>query len=437
MRRLAVVPICALVGAAVGLAVVAVSELVQASMLDHVARARPALAAFAPLAGLVAAAVALRIVGFGASPATVEHYVDAAARGKAPDVVGAPGRVVASVATIGAGGALGIDGIALAGGGALGLDGCRLLRLDRLVPADDVVVAGAAAGIAALFQQPVFGMLLALELPYRRGLDLRRLVPAALGALGAFAVQRALDRGRLLIALPGAVHVDGKTIGAVALAGVIASVATRVLGLALGMVRTVTRALPSGVVPLAVVAVGAGGALAAVVALGRHLAGLPVTLGPGSLAVSWAMSADRQSADVVGVLVLLAAAVVLTVAGRGVGGLVTPLLAIGALSGRLAAAAVSDRVLVAAMVGGAAAALAVGYRVPWSATAWATAVLASFGGLALGIEAVAVGMVLGPGVHVAANQLIRPRRAARAARANGRPAPPTPKALERLRAFEP
>ena len=137
------------------------------------------LAAIAPGIGLVIAAVILR-VGGGASPSTSDEYLrafhDPAYRLR-PRYLGA--RIAASIATLGSGGALGLEGPSLYGGSAIGS------MIQRRLPSPfrgsdhrTLLVAGAAAGVAAIFKAPATGAIFALEVPYRDDMARRMLLPA-------------------------------------------------------------------------------------------------------------------------------------------------------------------------------------------------------------------------------------------------------------------
>ena len=102
---------------------------------------------------------ALRWLGGGASPATSDEYI-IAFHDRTHELGARPaiGRLVAAVATLGLGGALGYEGPSLYAGATIGDRVQR--RLPRLFSNADhqmLLVAGAAAGIAAIFKAPATG----------------------------------------------------------------------------------------------------------------------------------------------------------------------------------------------------------------------------------------------------------------------------------------
>ena len=80
------------------------------------------------------------------------------------------------------------------------------------IPAEErrsLLVAGASAGIAAVFSSPDVGTLYGIEVPFRRDIDGRRLVPCAIAAASSFAVRDAIVGARHLVLLNAAPIVDG------------------------------------------------------------------------------------------------------------------------------------------------------------------------------------------------------------------------------------
>jgi CIC family chloride channel protein len=96
-------------------------------------------------------------------------------------------KAVASVLTLGTGGAGGREGPTMQIGGALGSLIARWLH----VPARErrvLMVAGVAAGIAAVFRTPLGAALLAVEFLYRDDFESDALVPAVLASVVAYSV---------------------------------------------------------------------------------------------------------------------------------------------------------------------------------------------------------------------------------------------------------
>ena len=158
----------AVTGVLTGLAVAGFETLTGHVLLDRVLRAPLAAQAVAPVLGLLLAALALKLLAGGASPSTADQYVaNFHDRPHWLDTKPLPGRIVASVATLGLGGAMGFEGPSIYLGAAVG--STLQHRLSRFLRDETkaLLVAGAAGGVAAIFKAPATGVLFALEVPYQ------------------------------------------------------------------------------------------------------------------------------------------------------------------------------------------------------------------------------------------------------------------------------
>ena len=178
-RSREVVLLAAITGVVTGLGVRGFEYVVE-EMYHQVSEAPLWMTAMAPAAGLVCSALILRFAGGGASGSTSDEYLrafhDPAYRLR-PRYLSA--RIAAAVFTLGSGGALGLEGPSLYGGSAIGEQIQR--RLPRPFRGSDhrtLLVAGAAAGVAAIFKAPATGAIFALEVPYRDDMARRMLLPA-------------------------------------------------------------------------------------------------------------------------------------------------------------------------------------------------------------------------------------------------------------------
>ena len=354
----------ALVGVATGLAVAGFERLTVNVVFDRgVAHLPLWLLAFAPGAGLAVAGLWLRGPGRGLPPLTADAYLQSFHRREPLGLRALANRLVAAIATLGTGGALGLEGPSIYLGATLGSVAQRRFR--RLLGGADpnlLLVAGAAAGIAAIFKAPATGAIFAIEVPYQDDLARRMLLPALVGAASGYVALVALNGTAPLFPVSGS-----PPIGFADLAGAAA------LGLACGagartfawMLRRAKR-LAGAAHPVARV-VGAGAAIAALFAIGRLLTGESLVLTPGYGVVTWALDPRRSVALLLMILVLRCLATSATVAGGGVGGLFVPLVVAGALVGRAFGEAFGQLDQSLFLVLGIAAFLGAGYRVPLAA----------------------------------------------------------------------
>ncbi|HEY8525307.1 MAG TPA: chloride channel protein [Acidimicrobiales bacterium] len=352
--------LAAAVGVLTGVGVAVFDWLVEA-LLDEVLAWPLWLRVAAPTAGLAAAGAALRWLAGGATPATADEYIrnfhDPMGR---LDLRAVPGRIVAAVATLGLGGSLGYEGPSIYGGAAIGSGVQR--RLSRFFGPDDakvLMVAGAAAGVAAIFKAPVTGLVFALEVPYREDLARRMLLPAGIAAAASYLMFASLAGTEPLLPIAGDAPFDLRDLGGAAALGLVAGAGARLAATLLAAAKRLAR---RGHQVVRVVAAGA--ALAGLFLAGRGLGIDNPTLGPGYDAVRWALDPDRTVLAVAALAGLRLAATATTLAGGGTGGLFIPLVVQGALLGRMASGIVDPPNPTLFPVVGIAAFLGAGYRVP-------------------------------------------------------------------------
>jgi len=186
-----------LTGAITGL-LVAGFERLTADVLLHGVRSLPLAArAACPAVGVAGSVLFLTYLGRGASAATADEYIRAFHdRDDHFDLRLVPARMLAAIATLGAGGPLGYEGPSIYAGAGVGTAVQR--RLGYWFGPEHgkvLLVAGAAAGVAAIFKAPVTGLVFALEVPYQEDLAHRMLLPAAISAATSWSPQiTAIDR---------------------------------------------------------------------------------------------------------------------------------------------------------------------------------------------------------------------------------------------------
>ena len=111
-------------------------------------------------------------------------------------------KALSSIFTLGTGGSGGREGPTMQIGGALGSLCGRLLRVgarERRI----LMVAGVAAGIAAVFRTPLGAALLAVEVLYRDDFESDALIPAVLASVTAYSVVISIFGESTLFAHPG------------------------------------------------------------------------------------------------------------------------------------------------------------------------------------------------------------------------------------------
>ncbi|MGZ4675070.1 MAG: chloride channel protein [Acidimicrobiia bacterium] len=400
-----VVVASALVGVVTGV-VVAGAERGTTDVLDWVRDWPDWLVLVAPGVGLLLAALTLRYLAFRHTPGLADSWLRTFhSPEEGMDTRAGPGGVLASMLTIGFGGAMGLEGLSIFAGGTIGTFVQERLRwLFRPVDNKVLMTAGAAAGVAAIFKAPATGALFAIEVPFQDDFAHRKLLPCLVAAATGYLGFAAINGTEPLFAVHGGSGFDAvHLLGAVAV-GVVAGLGARAFALLLRLAKHLTA---TGALPLRIA--GATATFAVLILIARVATGHDLMLGPGYDCIVWATRPDRAVPLLLLVMLLRCLATAVTTAGGGAGGLFIPLVVAGALIGR-AAGGIVDRVDDSLfLIVGVAAFLGAGYRVPLAAVMFVaeTTGRATFVVPAL-LAAVAADLVMGDAC-VTAYQLPRNR----------------------------
>jgi CIC family chloride channel protein len=234
----------------------------------------------------------------------------------------------------------------------------RSLRGERRT----LLVAGAAAGVAAIFKAPATGAVFALEAPFQDDLARKALLPSLVGAATGYLAFASVHGTAPLLPVDSTFGFNGRDIAGALVLGVVAGIGARWFARGLREAKhfaEVTRA--SRRVALS------GSALALLFVGMRLVAGESLTVATGYDVIAWALDPDRGIPVLLAVLALRSAATVCVVGGGGVGGVFIPLVVAGALTGSVVGHAVNELDVPLFVVIGIAAFLGAGYRVPLAA----------------------------------------------------------------------
>ncbi len=353
-------------GVIVGVVVAAVEYATVELLLETIETFDLWLLAIMPMVGLAAAALSLRWIAGGASSKTADEYISAFHdRNPVLPIRQLPGKLIAGITTIGLGGSLGLEGPSIYAGATVG--STLQTRLGRWFTRDEsrtLLVAGAAAGVAAIFKTPATGVMFALESPYRGDVARHALLPALMASASGFLVSRALIGDEAVAFLGTTPTLESFDLLGAALIGVVAGLGARAFAWGVRWAKHTSERLGP-----VVRVVGAGVVLGALVLVSHEVFdGESLTIGPGYRALTWA-----DESEALGLLALLfvlrAVATLTTVVGGGTGGLFIPLVVQGSLIGRMLAVwrQPSEDVSNLFPILGLAAFLGAGYRTPIAA----------------------------------------------------------------------
>ncbi len=385
-----VVVLAAVTGAVTGLAIVAFESLTVDVILDRVRDTPDPLIVVLPAVGLTIAWLALRWIGLRASPSLADEYLrEYHGRPGRSDLRAFAARILASIATLGSGGAMGFEGPSIYIGASIGAS--LQQRYRRFFTSSDthvLLVAGAAAGVAAIFKAPATGAVFALEVPYQEDAAAHAALPALIGSAASYLVYVLFKGTDPLLQVVGNPGFDARDLlGALGL-GVVCGLSARYFARAVIRIKQFQQRSAAW----RRISVGGGGLLAvAIVALVAF--NEPVTIGPGYQAIAYSLAPDRSTWLILLLFALEATATLFTVAGGGAGGLFIPLVVQGWLLGRVLEGLTTTGTSLFPVVG-AAAYLGAGYRTPIAAVVFVTEATRGPGFIVPALLATAVSQLL-------------------------------------------
>ena len=150
------------------------------------------------------------------------------------------------MATLGGGAAMGFEGPSIYLGAAVGAAVHRRLS-PRLAAIDrhTALIAGAAAGVAAIFKAPATGAVFALEVPYQDDLASGALLPALVGAATGYAAFAALNGTDPLIPVGGRPPIDARDLIGAAAVGIACGAGARVFAWLIRSAKALGGRLPA------------------------------------------------------------------------------------------------------------------------------------------------------------------------------------------------
>ena len=363
-RSREVVLLAAITGALTGLFVRFFEYIVVEVVYERIVHGPLWVGAVAPGIGLMLSAILLKTVGNGASSATSDEYLRAFHDPEYPLRHRAfVGRMAASITTLGSGGAMGLEGPSMYGGSALGaMIQRRLPSAFRGVDHRTLLVAGAAAGVAAIFKAPATGAIFALEVPFRDQMARRMLLPALVASASGYLVFVALSNTDPIFVFQSerSASFQYRDLAGAILIGIFCAIGARAFSRLIRYAKAVTYR------PVALRVFVSSITLAVLFVISRLLTGESLTIGTGYEVIRW-LSEEHALWLLAVVFALRCLATATTLAGGGVGGLFVPLVVAGAIVGRGVGDIVNPLDPTLYVLLGIAAFLGAGYRVPLAA----------------------------------------------------------------------
>lgn len=365
-----------------------------------------------PLLGMVATGLVLmRFAGEPLTSGTDEvlehyHFSQAPLRLREGFV-----KYLASILTIGLGGSAGLEGPSINSGAVVGSWLWKTVRVRFQLSRDDLrimLLAGAAAGIAAIFKAPLTGIVFALEVPYKDDIARRAFFPSIISGVSSYVTFASFEGFQPLFSSFPAVAFTPMILASSALLGLIIAGASVAFSVSYNRLKNILQKRNVRVVPrLALGGLGIGLlALAGRLALsgpypsmfgplstGMTLGSYPYTYGAGYSVIQGSLLGLFSIQLLLAILALRLTATALTLGTGGVGGIFFPQVLFGALIGSLFALLVQGPVTLYASVG-MAAFMSAGYKTPLAAVTFIGDTTTSVSYLVPGMIASAIAYVV-------------------------------------------
>ncbi len=277
-----------------------------------------------------------------------------------------PGKAFSSFITSIFGGSVGLEGPSIFMGATLGE--WLQIRFNRYFPLEDskmLMVAGAAAGLSAIFKAPLTGIIFAVEVPYRDSVRGRVLVPTLLASASSYVTSVLLGGTEHIFEHPGPHGYATQDMIMAAILGVCCGFGARAFSWLHHTARRWMVDMPGTMRPLI-----AGGIVGLLTVLIFILFGEPYLFGPGYRLMHHLLVHRDPLWLLMILLAAKAVATAFTFAGGGTGGIFFPLAAMGMILGTAFSHILQGPTGSLYPLIGLAAFLGAGYRAPVAAVAF-------------------------------------------------------------------
>jgi len=325
-------PLALALGLATGLLVTAMRLFAYDVLWAHLPQTTPLVGLF-PVLGLLLSGLLLQ---FGAKRPEVhdtEAYIDAYHTGEVDSPRTATAKVMAALFTLGLGGAAGPEGPSMYIGSALGgwlRPTLRRFGIDERFAGRTLLIAGAAAGISAVFKAPLTGIVFALEVPYTDDFAREALVPALVASVSSYLAVVSLIGTEPLFPVSRSLAPSLHNVLLALVLGALLGILARLLSLALLAAEHVSRRVK---VPLFVRTLGGGVICGAMGIATLKIFRSPLALSSGNDIINASVIGRYVGMAALVLLVLRSTAVLATFGSGAAGGTFIPFMSMGAAAG--------------------------------------------------------------------------------------------------------
>jgi CIC family chloride channel protein len=317
-----------------------------------------------------------------------------------------PQKMLAAVVTIGLGGSAGQEGPSVYAGGVVGSWIWSKLKRYRLTDEDRriLVLAGAAAGIGAIFKAPLTGIIFALEAPFKDDLAHDALVPSLVAAVTSYMTLIAIAGSEPLFRFPGVISLSAMDIAASTVLGGICGAAALVFIVVYKSIEKTVNRIGKKFYHKALIG---GFALGIIGIVSVHFYGTPYPLGISYDLIRLALTPNTLTSTLLVLFVFKLLATSFTLGTTGVGGIFIPQIVMGAALGGFFGEALFPGRLDLFVAVGMASFLAAGYKTPLAAVAFVAETTSGPGYLIPSLIAAAVSYSVSGEASVSDRQKLR------------------------------
>ena len=318
-------------------------------------------------------------------------------------LVPAIGKIVGSFFTIALGGSAGLEGPSIYIGGVVSNVVHKVAKFFKLKPSDikAMLLAGAAAGIAAIFKAPLTGIVFGLEFLYKDDLAKEAFIPSLVASTTSYITFVSIMGVKPLFYTQRIYNISYPDLIVAGLLGIIIGLAARTFIVALRRTEDLFEKLPLNMIAKMAI----GGAFCGLAGLISVLwFGEPLALGIGYEHISRVISEVLSIEVLVGLVLLKSFATIATLAPGGLGGIFIPMILIGGSLGAIIGKFVPfDRGHMYPVIG-MASFLAAGYKTPLAAVIFVAETTGSPGFIIPGLIAAGISFTVSGRLSVSRNQ---------------------------------
>jgi chloride channel protein, CIC family len=417
--------ICSIIGVLTGLSVVVLEEVINVLLLGNgfggesytgivtrIYDTSPVFSFLIPFVGLTS--TGLLLYRFTSKPLIsgteeiLEHYHS---NRKPLGIKEGFVKYLASILTIGFGGSSGLEGPSINVGGVIASNVWKKFQKRYKLSQEDlrvVLLAGASAGIAAVFKAPLTGIIFALEVPYKDDLATRAFHQSILAGVISYITLATIEGPKPLFSIPIVPTSSNFFVSPLNFAY------TGILAIIIGLIALGFAALLNYVrnfrinysFPRITRFVVAGLVLGVIALIIRLTVTQPFTYGAGYNVIEQSLLGQYSIQLLLSLLAVRIVASAVTLGSGGVGGLFFPLVLFGALTGSSFALVVHGSPSLWGGIG-IAAAISAGYKTPLAAVTFIGDTTGSVSYLVLGMIASGISYFISGRTSVSSEQVMR------------------------------